>query len=58
MNAVRFEDPYYHINLTENSHEDTHIIDTQEKDIEDTEVEQEEFYEDTNDTLYTEEELE
>ena len=30
VNAVRFEDPYEHINPMDNIHEDTHIIDTQE----------------------------
>ena len=41
LNSVHFEDPYEHINPMENTHEDTHLIDTQEKDIEDNEVEQE-----------------
>ena len=33
VNSVRFEDPYDHINPTENTHENTHIIDTQEQNI-------------------------
>ena len=41
MNLVRFDDPYYHSNPTENTHEDTNLIDTQEQYIKDTEVEQE-----------------
>ena len=42
----------------ENNYEYTHIIDTQEQCIEDTEVEKEELFEDINDTFHTEEELE
>ena len=38
VNSVRFEDPYEHAIPTENAHEYTHLIDTQEQDIEDTEV--------------------
>ena len=41
----------------ENTHEDTYLIDTQEQDIENNEVEQEEFHENTNDDLITEEEI-
>ena len=41
----------------ENTHENTHLIDTQEKDMKNTEVEIEELYEDTNDYFTTEEEL-
>ena len=33
VNSVCFEDPYNHINPMENTHEDTHLIDTQEQDI-------------------------
>ena len=33
VNSVRFEDLYEHINPMENSHEYTHIIDTQEQEI-------------------------
>ena len=39
--SVRFECTYYHINLMDNTHKDTHLIDKQLKYIEDTEVEQE-----------------
>ena len=39
----------------ENTHEDTHLIDTQEQDMENTEVKQEELYKDTNYDLITEE---
>ena len=42
----------------ENNHEDTCPIDTQEQDIENTEVEQEEFFEDTNEKSYDKEEIE
>ena len=41
LNSFRFDDPYYHSNPTENTHEDTNLIDTQEQYIKDTEVEQE-----------------
>ena len=58
VNAVFFEDSYDHINPTENTYEDTHIIGTQYQDIKDDEVEQEELFGDTNDNLITEEELE
>ena len=51
LNSVRFDDPYGHINSMENAHKYTDIIDTQEKYIEDTEFEQEEFYKDTMLTL-------
>ena len=40
LNSVRFEEPYEHINPMDNTHEDIHIIGTQEKDIEYDEVEQ------------------
>ena len=39
-----------------NTHEDTPLIDTQEQDIENTKVEQDELYENTNDDLITEDE--
>ena len=42
----------------ENTHKDNNLIDTQEQNIEDYEVEQEEFFEETNWNLITEEELE
>ena len=38
VNSVLFEDPLYHINPIYNTHEDTHLIDTQEQDTEDYEV--------------------
>ena len=45
MISVRFEDPYDHINPMENTHEDIHLIDTQEKNIEYDEYKQEELFE-------------
>ena len=39
----------------EHTHEDTHIIDTQEQYMEKNDIEQDEFYEETNDNLITEE---
>ena len=42
----------------ENNYEYTHLIDTQEQCVEDTDAEKEELFEDTNDTFHTEEELE
>ena len=41
MNSVRFEDPYDHINPMDNTHDYTHLIDTQEHNIEDGEDKQE-----------------
>ena len=35
---VRFEDSYDHINPTENTHEDNHLIDIQEQNEEDAQV--------------------
>ena len=32
VNSVRFDEPYDHINHMENTHKDTHTIDTQEQD--------------------------
>ena len=58
VNSLQFQDPCDHINPMYNIHEDTDIIDTQEQDIEDSEVEQEELFEDANYNLITEEELE
>ena len=43
--SFRFEDQNDHINPMENTHKDTHIIDTQEQSIEDAEFEQEKFFE-------------
>ena len=40
-NLVRFEDPYDHINPMKNTHEDTHTIDTREKNIEDADADSE-----------------
>ena len=37
---VRFEDPYDHIHHMENHNENTHLIDTQEQDMENSDVEQ------------------
>ena len=42
----------------ENTNEDTHLIDTQEKDMENNEFEEVELYKNTNDDLIIEEELE
>ena len=42
----------------EHTHENTHLLDTQEQDMENNEAEQYEFYEKKNDELITEEELE
>ena len=42
----------------ENTHEDTYLIDAQEQDMKKNDAEQDKFYEDTNDDLITEEELE
>ena len=41
----------------EHTYEYTHPIDTQEQDMENNEVEQDDFYEDINDDLITEEEI-
>ena len=41
VKSVCFDESYDHINPMENTHEDTHLIDTQEQYMEDTEVEQE-----------------
>ena len=54
MKSVCFDDPYDHINHIENTHEDNNLIDTQEQDMEDTKIEKEQFYEDTNYNLITE----
>ena len=40
-----------------NTHEDTHVIDAQDQNMENTGVEQEKIYEDTDNYLITEEEL-
>ena len=42
----------------ENSHENTDLIDTQEQDMYNNEVKKDELYEERNDDLITEEELE
>ena len=57
VKSVRFDDPYDHICHVEHTHEDTHLIYTQEQDMENNEVEKDECYEETNDYLITEEEL-
>ena len=44
-NPVRFSDPYDHINPMDNTHDETHILDTQEQNREDGEGEQEELFE-------------
>ena len=42
VNSIRFKDPYDHINPMENTHEDTHPLDTHiEKNREDSEDEEE-----------------
>ena len=53
-NPVRFEDQYDNRNPMENTHEYTNIIDTQEQNIEDAEVEQEELFEYTTENMITE----
>ena len=59
LNLVRFEDPYNHINGMDNTHDDTHLIYTHmEQNIKYSEVEYENFFEDTNKNTITEEELE
>ena len=40
LSSFRSEDPYDYINHMEITHGDTHLIDKQEQDIENTEVEQ------------------
>ena len=56
MNSVRFEDPYDHINPTNNIKYDTHHIDTHvEHNRENSE--QEEPFEEANEKTITEEEL-
>ena len=57
MNSVRFDEPYDHIHHTVNIHEDNHLIDTHKQDMKNNEVEQDEFYEDTNYDLINEKEL-
>ena len=42
----------------ENTHEITNLIDTKEQDMKKNEIKQDELYEETNDELITEEELE
>ena len=54
VNLERFEYPYYHINPMDNTHEDNHLIGTQEQYIEDADVEKEKLFEETNDKLITE----
>ena len=46
--------PYDHIHHMEHTHEETHIIDTKEQDMENNEVEQYELYEETNYDFITE----
>ena len=55
MNPVRFDDPYDRIHHIKNILEYNHLIDNQEQDMENTDVKKNEFYEDTNDDLITEE---
>ena len=43
VNSVCFDDPYDYIHHIENTHEDTHLIDTQEQYMENNEVEQDEI---------------
>ena len=52
-NSVRFEDLYDHINPMDNTHEDTHLMDTKEQIIEYFQVEQEELFEDKNENTVT-----
>ena len=55
MSSALFEDPYDHINLMENDHEDTNCINTQEQNMEDAEVDQEEWFEYENENIISEE---
>ena len=54
MNSVQFDDPYDHIHRMEYTHENTHLIDTQEHKMENNEVKQDEIYNEKNDDLITE----
>ena len=58
VNSVIFEYPYESINPMGYTHKYNNLIDTQEQDIENSEVEKEELFEDKNENLITEEELE
>ena len=55
LNSVRFDDPYDHIHHMDHNHEKTHLIDTQEQDMENNEAEQDELYDEKNDELINEE---
>ena len=55
VNSFRFDDPYDHIHHMDHNHEKTHLIDTQEQDMENNEIEQDEFYDKKNDNSITEE---
>ena len=57
-NSVRFENPYDHIHHINNNHENTHLLYTQEQYMENNEIGQDEFHDDTNDGFIPEEELE
>ena len=54
-NLVWFQDPYDHIHHMDHNHENNHLIDTQEQDMENNEIEQDEFYDKKNDNSITEE---
>ena len=54
MKSVRFDDLYDHIHHMEHTHEDTHLIGTQEQYMENNEVELYEFHEETNYDFITE----
>ena len=58
VNSILFDDPYDHNHHMEHTHENTHLIDTQEQDMENNDFEQDEVYEETNYDLITEKELE
>ena len=58
VNPVQFYETNDHIHHMEHTHENTHLLDTQEQDMENNEAEKYEFYERKNDELITEEELE
>ena len=54
VNSVSSGETYDHTKPMENTHQDTHIIVTQEWNIEDAEFEQEEIFEYTNENMTNE----
>ena len=53
--TVQCDDPYDRIRHMEHTHENNHLIDTQEQDMENDEVEKNKLNENTNDEFFTEE---